>query len=203
MRLKHLLVSIASVLISLQAFAAGPVRMRLGTDWGYSPLLFQSFVSTYYTRIGYRVTEQSRGFDYYTNGYLLFGFGCEVNRRCAFYVKTGYMGLFEDFRVMPILCEAQYFFNGSKEGDCPFVMLNGGVALNSGSFIDNTILASLGGGYRHYLSGTTSLDIVARIQASNCTPQPYDKYDGLVPRSRIIFSNAHQFALSLGLSLYF
>ena len=52
MRLKHLLVSIASVLISLQAFAAGPVRMRLGTDWGYSPQLFQSFVSTYYTRIG-------------------------------------------------------------------------------------------------------------------------------------------------------
>lgn len=203
MRLKHLLLTTASVLISVQAFAAGPLRMRLGTDWGYSPQLYQSFVSTYYTRIGYRVTEQSLGFDYYTNGYLLLGFGCEINNRCAFYIKSGYMGLFKDFRVMPILGEAQYFFNGSEGRDCPFVMLNGGVALHSGSFIDKTVLASLGGGYRHHLSGTTTLDMVAKIQASNCSPLPYDKYDGLVPRNRIIFSNANQFALSLGLSLYF
>lgn len=193
----------ALMLLCVKAEGSSPVRLRFGVDWGYSPQLYQSFVSTYYTRIGYRVTEQSRGFDYYSNGYLLFGLGCEINNRCAFYLKSGYMGLFKDFRVMPILGEAQYFFSGGDSCDCPFIMLNGGIALNSASFVDRTILASLGGGYRHHLSRRTTLDMIARIQASNCSPQPNDKYDGLVPRDRIIFSNANQFALSLGLSLYF
>ena len=203
--MKRTLAALASLLLLLsqQAGAKVPVRMRFGVDWGYSPQLYHAFTSTYFTQIGYRVTEESHGFKYYTNAYLMAGLGCELGNRCAVYLKSGYMGLFEDFRVMPLLGEVQYFFKEGHGGDTPFLLLNGGIALHSGNFDDKTVLASLGGGYRYHLSQRSTLDIVAKLQGCNCSPLPYDVYEGLVPRSSIIYSNAHYFALSLGISLYF
>ena len=201
---RKLLFALLSVLtLCTPAAGSSPVRVRFGVDWGYSPQVYQAYTATYCTtQLGYRVTDSGQGFDYYSNGYLLLGVGLEAGNHCAVYLKSGYMGLFKDFRVMPLLGEVQYCFRG-KECDTPFVLLSGGAALNEGNFHDRTLLASIGAGYRHHLSPYTTLDIVAKLQGSNCSPQPYDQFEGLVPRSSIIYSNSHQFAFSLGVALYF
>ena len=205
MRKRGIGIAFTALLLCLctTGWGKGPVRLRYGLDWGYSPMLYKASTATYCTQVGYRVTESTQGFDYYTNAYLTLGAGVEFRGHCAIYLKTGYMGLYKDYRVNPILAEFRYFFRDCTLEDGAFLCMEGGVALHKLNFEDKTSLGNLGFGFRHILSSHTSLDFVAKAGLSVCSPLPNDRYEGVIARDKVIFSKSEQLSLSLGLSLYF
>lgn len=201
---KLLFAAITAFLLGITANAAEPARFRFGADWGVVPQVFHTNEATYITMVGYRVSDPfRRDFQYFTNGYMTFNAGFEFANHFALYAKTGWMGISEDYRIMPLIGELQYFFKSYMGCDSPFMMVYGGTGLHGSGFSDKIAMAGIGAGHRHCLSNSVSIDATLRIQWCGYNPLPVDEFEGIVSRDRVIFSFANSVAVGFGLSLNF
>lgn len=184
--------------------ASAKARFEASAEWGVSPLLLSSELYSYYSNQGFRVSEGdgTMGFNYYTNAFLYATAGVNFAKYFGLAAKAGYAGLCEGYRVFPLGLRLLAYPSG-YERDGVYLTADASVALHGGAAEDETLLGSIGIGYRHGLYGSMGLKAFARVCGSTFSPLPVDPYEGVIPRSRVISSSRTCIALEIGIGIYF
>lgn len=193
-----------TILIPVLAFSfSASARFSGSISWGYNPQLCKYEAVCYIPNsIGYRVAEERFNFTYYSNAFLYASAGADFATHFSLQFKTGYTGISYQYQVMPVMGEFRYYFKDYL-GKGLFLGVEGGIMLHNWSWEDKGTLAGLSFGHREQLFGDLSLDFLIRIQWANYSPLPVDKYEGVIPRPQVIFSNTDSFMLSIGTSINF
>lgn len=202
--MKKSLFTIFLLLTGFCASAKSPaLRFSAELDWGYAAQIYSSKIFVYYPNsINYRVNDIQRGPTFFNNAYCNLGAGIDFLDYFSLHLKAGFQGVDRDFIITPFQAQLRFFTNGyGKNGH--FFMAEGGAALRKLNFDDRCFLAAFGAGYRYCLYRRCCLDICASAQLINCSPQPYDKVEGYIPRKQIVASDVTYVLLSLGLGISF
>ncbi len=181
--------------------AKSPLKLRGSLEWGYSPLLVQNELYSYFNGQGLRVTEGSGeyGFHYNGNAFVYAGAELELSKNIGIGLKVGYKGLCEGVRVFPL----KAVFNAYTDNNF-YVGVEAGVAADTGlSFDDKVKLLAVGGGYRVNLSKRTSLRVFTKLCAASFLPLPHDPYEGQIARERVIRSGKTCIGLETGIGIFF
>lgn len=193
-----------TILISLLAFAfSASARFSASISWGYSPQIIKHEAVCYIPNsIGYRVAEERTRIDFYSNAYLTASVGYDFLKHCSLQFKAGYMGIDYNYQALPLLGEFRYYFKDFRSKGL-FLGVEGGFFLHNLTWEDKGTLVGLCFGHREQLFKDLSLDFHVKIQWANYSPLPVDKYEGVIPRPQVIFSNTDSFMLSIGTAISF
>lgn len=196
---KGILITFLLLALTISAKA----KINAGVGWGYCPQVLKTERVSYIPNsIGYRISDGRAGFSYFTNEFIYASVGADITRHFSMLLKGGFMGVDYNYIVTPITAEARYYFKGyDRQG--LFLSMEGGIALHDWDFEDRFGMLSAGMGHREMLFESLSLDFIFRITCANYHPLPLDKYEGVIPRPQVIYSNTHSLLISLGVGLNF
>lgn len=194
---------IQMLILSLICLAAIPANAQLlkpncGLEWGTGTNIYSAHRYNYISSLGYRTSEYEQGADFYLNAEILLRAGVQIGRKFNVSICSGYMGIAEDFRTVPVLGMVDFHFKGVME-DGVYVSLNVGKG-----FVQPCSLALAGVGYRTMIGRSSSIDFALKIRETFSRPVIRDIEDGQpVPENRIRRNIATYSALNISISLNF
>ena len=194
------------ILCGTRAGAQAP-RVRYGLEWGITPTFIRSQDINYISAEGYRVDEDTSGFDFFANGYILADIGVNINDNAALSLYAGYAGLSDNNRVFPLLLRLSAFPKGMTT-DGIFLYAEGGVGFHSATpgagTLSSAIIADTGWGYHIALSRSIGLDFQMGLRASFDHVHIKDADTGeWVPDADIRRNDARYYALCFSIGLNF
>ena len=171
---------------AISAAASGPSREFVyGVEWG-SGLTFHTYhIYNYVREDGTRM--QGNDFQFVTNlnASLLFKAGYDFGSRWNLSLVTGYDGINDRFRVIPLGFRGTCFFREGQRDSRPFLFAEPGAGLFSSSD-KYAFYLRVGYGKRFNLSPGTDLDFSVCYRLTHSCPKLIDPDDEIIDR---LFSN--------------
>ena len=160
-------------------------RVTGGLSWGYLPQVYRSYSCAYYSgRDGYRINDSREGMRYVRNSYVLLDGGVDFLKHFSVHLQTGFRGVDVDYVIMPMNVDFRFFLKGYDRSGL-FIGGMAGAALHKWSFDDGIFNAGLS------------------LEGINCHPLPVDKYEGVISRPQVLFSNTNYLFVGLGIGINF
>ena len=179
-------------------------RFRVGVEWGYTQCFWLSRTYNFYSEEGYRIFEDRSSLLLHPNALVMGQVGLDVlpTLNLAFY--TGYIGVGEDNRLLPVLLRASWFPRTTAEQGI-FVFGQGGPAWHTltGGF-QFAWTAGGGAGWRIPLSEDCNLDLQLGFKYLADHPRiPNPEGPGYVPAHNVRRNDANYCALDLTIAVNF
>jgi len=150
-------------------------RLRYGIEWSYTASFLHSYHNNYLSDVGERVDERGLELFYFGNGQALAHVGLEFCEKYSVALYSGYIGIKQERRAIPLTLRGSYFFNGYGS-DGSFCFIDTGAALFNGD--KNTMITKGGWGRRICLGHGTNLDISISAQLAYDHPRIFDSGTG-------------------------
>lgn len=177
---------------------AAQSRFFFGMEWGLGSNISSTKKVNYLSSEGYRVNETISGFDPYLNANILLNAGMIIGKRTSISLCSGYMGISNNFRTIPLMARFNFHFNGVWE-DGLYLYVSGGRG-----FRTPCNLAVAGVGLRTMTGPRSSVDFSIRYRGTLHKPTIYDKDSGQpIPKEKIRRNIATYSGADLSISLYF
>jgi len=183
MKLRHIISTIAIASLAVFSMKAGnPVkRFSYGLEWGIAETIWGRYDYQYRTLENFRAGKSFDTFESHINGMVLGFAGVNLSRRMNLGVYSGYQGLTDKVRIVPIELKIKYF-TGREPGVQGWLLTaGGGVGLDpSGKMDVCSNLAEAGFGRRIYVGCGVSMDITLTLLAGESHPPVYNNYDDIM-----------------------
>lgn len=204
---RGLLISVFAILACIPAIAAGPQGVpffEYGLEWGSSSTLYTSRHQNYTSDEGYRINESHSGWTFVSGGYITVNMGLNVTRWLNVGINTGYAGITEGRRAIPLTARASFYPKGI-DSDGIMCFLDGGVGFTDIRVPSKTCtLFSLGTGYHLAFSRLVGLNFICKLRLASDHPDIMDIDSGeKVPTGRIRENIANYWSLNCGIALDF
>lgn len=192
---------IVLLLVSILCLAAAPARAQMfrfngGLEWGTGSNIYSVHRYNYISSIGYRISELEHGADFYLNAEILLRAGVQIGRKFNVSLCSGYMGIADNFRTIPVTGRVDFHFRGVRE-DGFYVTLDMGKG-----FLQSCSLVHAGAGYRTMIGRHSSIDFMLKLRETFSRPVIHDIEDGhAVPENRIRRNIATYSAMNISISL--
>lgn len=184
---------LASASLRAQTF-----RANCGLEWGTGINIHSIHKYNYISSLGYRISEFEHGADLYLNAEILLRAGVQIGRKFNVSLCSGYMGIANDFRTVPVLGRLDFHFKGVRE-DGIYLSLDMGKG-----FVQPCYMINAGAGHRTMIGNHSSIDFKLKLRETFSRPVLHDIEDGkAVPESRIRRNIATYFAMNISVSLNF
>lgn len=168
---KRLILTLAFICLTLATARGGePRRVGFSVEWGFSATVFNANDFNYLDTDGARLVDDSRCFKFYPNGGILGGIDVNPGRRFSFGLRSGFLGVEDNVRVIPVLFRVGFAPSGVDADGC-FVRIDGGIGFRDLPPYRRVGLASLGGGYRMALSRRYSIDFIFTLRGTLDHPE--------------------------------
>lgn len=201
---KILLTSFLFLTFGTALCRAGNPSVSFGLEWGYSLSFFNLRQFNYLDAEGSRVNVDERIFKAGSNAGILASFGLNVGERCNFSISSGYMGVEDNVRLVPLLAGITCVPAGIEESGFVF-NVRAGAGMN---VLDHTRilpLADLGLGYRISFGNGCGIDLKFILRGAYDHPSIFDPtYEtGYVPVENIRDNRAIYLSAGLSTALNF
>lgn len=198
MKVRKLLIS-ALLLMAASPLCAAASPFTAGVEWGANAMVYASVDRNYIDRAGSRVDASSRGLSFYLNGTLRAFAGVYAGGKLRFDLGTGYIGLADSRREIPLTLRANYLAGG-RNADGAVLFLDGGAGFSTVSSGVVGILGAAGAGYRMHMAEGSGLSFLFNLRFATDRPGIiYPDGMGFVPAGDIR-NNAAEY-LSAGISI--
>ena len=199
-RIAVIIVLVSCSLESAYADERPPKRFTFGAEWEYMSSFHYGFHHNFFSQEGYRVDINHSSFGYEGNGGVYLHCGYNVRNSLNISLYSGFMGIYDLGRAIPISIRVTGYFNENARADRWLGFIEAGSGVNIKKNPQMLAIGKVGGGYRISLSQTTKLDLLVSYRMS--LTHPYVIYDGYeVQHEMINRNNAYVSALTLGISL--
>lgn len=195
------------ILLFLTANAAAGERagrIRYGIEWGYTGTVYESHDYAYLSDAGAMVAAAGHSLIFNSNGCFMAFAGYEFMGKTETDLVSGYVGVIQGRRVVPLMVRETYFFNGCRN-DGIKVFAEGGACL-SGTFRDKpSWMGRAGAGYRVMLGDIPAMDLFISAHFVQDHPASVyaSEYSYSVPKSDLRSSLSQYAGISIGLALNF
>ncbi|MCQ2182130.1 MAG: hypothetical protein MJY89_01830 [Bacteroidales bacterium] len=205
-RRKAVILFTAMLLSACPAMSRVPL-MKFGIEWGISSNIFCNKQLNYITNDGYRIDGSESGMCFIANGHIMGSVGINASRHIDINLLSGYMGVSNSNRLIPVLLRLGYHFNG-VENDGLFCFLDGGSGfhiLREGEPARRPIaMTDAGMGYRFVLSSRTNVEFLFNVKGTFDTLSVADPNgSGYIPDKNIRKNEAFYLTLNLGVGINF
>lgn len=199
--MKRTFTCITFLFLSLIINAKSP--FTLGLSWGFSPQVYKSMDFSYRTnQIGYRVSDSRKGFNFYECAYLSLDAGLNVSKHWSLHLVSGYRGVDENYNIVPLYLQTRFYFKEYSENGI-FLGMGAGTALKDWHLNDDIVLSNIELGYREYLYKTLNLEFLIKLEGMFLHPLPIDKYEGVISRPQVLYSNVGYIFIGTGFRINF
>lgn len=204
--MKRLTLILLSAFICITAAASSPKndfpRITFGIEWGYSATVFTSYHFNYICSEGYRLDNEGRDFIYHSNGDIIGTFGVNILDWLRIGLFSGYEGISEDRRIIPVGAKLTVCPDGYIENGVLF-RIGGGMGISPRDRAMTTSFGIVGFGYHVALTRESSIDFILGYKAYIDHP-PVEDIDGGYVSERDTRKNiATYHALNFSISLNF
>ena len=117
--------------------------LRCNLDWGYMAAVYESYRYNYIADEGFRVEQHGRNFLLNSNGLVKMFIGTQVGSHTELGVFSGYEGIRQDRRIIPLGIRTNWLFRG-VDADGPMCFLEGGAAFHNDCKMSGICGAGLG-----------------------------------------------------------
>ncbi len=183
MKLRHIISTIAiASLPFVSTKAENPVkRFSFGLEWGIAESMWGRYDYQYRTLENFRAGKTYDTFESHLNGMVLGFAGVNLSRRMNLGIYSGYQGLTNKVRIVPVELKVKYF-TGREPGVRGWLLTaGGGVGLNTSGEMDICAnLAEAGFGRRIYVGCGVSMDITLTFLAGKSHPPVFNNYDDIM-----------------------
>jgi len=203
---KLILTSALLVACCFSSAAKAPV-VKYGVEWGLSANIFYSQQLNYISAQGYRVDESGSGMKFSPNGQVMGSVGINAGDHLCLDLLSGYMGVSQNNRMIPLLLRAGYHFRGI-ESDGIFAFIDAGVGFHTRRSWEPerkpAIMADGGAGYRFVLTRRSSIDLFADVKGTFDSLMVSDPDSGeFLPEENIRKNTVFFLSVCLGVRLNF
>lgn len=199
---RYLLSTLVLLAVCTTFCRAGEPGVSFGLEWGYSLSFFNLRQFNYLDADGSRVNVDERLFKAGSNAGILASFGLNVGERCNFSISSGYMGVEDNVRLVPLIAGFTCVPAGIAESGFVF-NLRAGAGMNVLDHSSILPLADIGLGYRIAFENNYGIDLKFIFRGVYDHPSIFDPtYEsGYVPVENIRDDRA--IYLSVGFSAAF
>lgn len=158
-------------IIALCLMTAIPAKawkgLRFNMDWGYRAAVYQSYSYNYIAEEGFRVDQHGQEAIMNSNGLLNMFIGSQLGDHAELGIFSGYEGIRQDRRVIPLGLRANWLFRGA-DADGPMCYIEGGAAFHSDCKATGT--GTVGAGWHLQLDHGAGLEF--KIGINLCGDHP-------------------------------
>ena len=195
-------VFIAALALMLSGPEAGAKVFSFGVEWGANAKLGELYHYNYIDNSGGRVDDKNSMFSYHANGHVLGKIGINLGQKFRLDVNSGYMGIADGTRVVPVTLRANIMPKGRSESGFMY-FLDGGTFFNENLSDRLGLLGAAGFGYRIALTRNVGLDFLFNVRCAYDHPDIVNPDGGFVLLENIRQNNAEYFSLGFSISLDF
>lgn len=154
------------------ALSAVPLeRLRGGVEWGYTQNCWHWYHYNYLTDAMARVNSEDSEFELHPGGHIYAYLGYQIGRRWELDLISGWAGVWEGRRVVPVDLRVTRFFSGlDSNGLKAFIEAGEVISHNDASSELPSNIIKLGGGYRIMITSRSSVDFA--ISVHRCLDHP-------------------------------
>lgn len=204
----------AIILTLILPLLSGPLMartplFRYGLEWGFTPMVYETCHLNYLVEEGYRVDDSSSDVMFTPNAVLLAGFGVNVSNNISLGIYSGYAGLSEENRVIPLSFRATWFPKGvTSDGMLYYADVGTGFHIHISDRIEPdrspATLVGIGTGYHFSLTSSIGLDLQIGFRESFDHALILDPDgSGYISGRNIRRNNAAYSALNMSIALTF
>lgn len=179
-------------------------NIRYGIEWGYTGTIYENHRYVYLTDEGARVESDDHSAIYNSNGCFFAYAGIESWDRIQTDLVSGYMGVVQGRRVVPLMLRETVYLNGCRN-DGFKLFAEGGLCLTK-TFKDQKSWIGRGGlGYRVMLGDKPAMDFFLTAHFVHDHPNSIyiSEHSYIVPVHNIRMSDRDYAGISVGMALSF
>ena len=202
---KCLIISVLILLSQALGAQGWKERIEFGTEWGYSATFVNKYHFNYFSSVfGSRIDTREIDYTYKSNGHLYFFGGYRFSKHFAALVKTGWIGVYEGRRVMPLTAGVEFLSNGHYS-DGYKIFADGGTCIAKTMPGKHNIIGRAGFGRRFILDRNLAMDMSLSVQyVSDHPTDVYDYSRGVsVPFEILLRSDCQYASVNLSVGLCF
>lgn len=200
MKMRKLLTS-AILLVSAAFWCAAGSPFSAGVEWGANVMFYSTVKNNYFDVSGARVDVSSCGFSYHANGSVRVFMGICAGEKLRFDLGSGYAGISDSRRVVPLTIRANYLSAG-RCSDGIVAFLDGGASFSTINEGVKGLLASCGAGYRIHLIGGAGLSFLLNLRFATDSPGIISPDgSGFVPKKDIRGNLAGYYSAGITISI--
>lgn len=179
-------------------------HVRLGIEWGYTATVYEQHCYDYISDAGSMVQSEGHGPRYNSNGCFLSYVGIETWKKAETDLVTGYIGIVQGRRVVPVMLRETIYFNGCRS-DGFKLFAEGGVALAPTFQNKQVFMARAGAGYRLMLGDKPAMDFFMSVHGAHDHPRSVyvTEHSYSVPMDDLRSSHRDCLGISVGMALSF
>ena len=201
MKLRLPVISVTFLLGSLTAVHAQKLTCHL--EWGITGTVYNVHDLHYTTLQGYHMEPRYTESGLHANGFVGLQAGITAGKRLQFDFCTGYYGLQDGVRSIPVGLRGTWHFR-DRDMSGMLAFAEGGIGFSDENWKKNTDYVRAGTGYMLVLGAGVHLKLMLSGQLSLSHPIPYDPFDNIyVDPSRLTRSNRYSLGISVGTALGF
>ena len=187
---------------SIEALAWKP-NVSYGLEWGYTGSFLRNVRYSYICSDGYRIVDNSAGFNYFSNGSVLANVGLDVLPKLNVSVYSGLIGVWSDRWMVPVELRLRF---------CPAGLYSDGFICSLGTSAnfptkvlrETCMRVSAGAGYRVAVFKDISVDFVMSVGYSTDHDQIRDAISGaIVTSSNISHNDSGYLGISISAGINF
>lgn len=181
-----------------------PNRLRCGIEWGYTATVFEGHVFGYVSDMGARVESEGSSLIYNSNGHFICYAGMEMGKRFETDLVSGYIGIVQGRRVMPLTLRETFFFKGCRK-DGFKIFADGGLCFTGSFRHQQNWIAKTGVGYRMMLGDKPAMDFSLSVHGAYDHPSSVyiSEYSYPVPIQDLRKSDRQSVGIDLSIALSF
>jgi len=174
MNIRRHVISLFVLTLAISASAKGPgwspSRLRCGIEWGYTSTLYEKHYIGYVSDVGSRVESSGESLIYNSNGHFISYIGVEMGKRFETDITSGYIGIVQGRRVIPLTLRETFYFNGCRK-DGFKIFADGGLCFIGTFQHQQNWIAKAGVGYRMMLGDKPAMDFSLSVHGANDHPK--------------------------------
>ena len=187
---------------SLEALAWKP-NVSYGLEWGYTASFLRTVRYSYICSDGYRIVDNSAGFNYFSNGSILANVGLDVLPKLNVSLYSGLIGVWSDRWMVPVELRLRFCPAGLYE-DGFIYSLGTSANFPTKTLRETCLRASAGAGYRVAVFRDISVDFLLSVGYSTDHDQIKDPISGdIVTYSNISHNDSGYLGISLSAAINF
>lgn len=181
-----------------------PNRLRCGIEWGYTGTIYESHLFGYVSDAGARVESLGESLIYNSNGHFIAYMGVEMGKRLETDITTGYIGVVQGRRVVPLTIRETFYFNGSRK-DGFKLFADSGLCFTGTFHHQQNWIAKAGIGYRMMLGEKPAIDLSLSAHGANDHPKSVyiSEYSYPVPPQDLRRSDRQYIGIDLSMAVSF
>lgn len=169
--------------------------LRVNLDWGYMAAVHQMYNYNYLAEEGFRVDQKGSNMLLNSNGLIKMFIGSRIGNHTELGVFSGYEGIRQDRRIIPLGLRANWAFRGLNV-DGPMCYIEGGAAFHNDCKTTGTGAAGIG--WHLQLDHGCGLDLKLGVNLSGDHPQILG-----VPNENLLKSDYTYTGISLTIGISF